>query len=92
MNSEEFAQTLAREGFEPPVTVKRDAGGMLGDHTHPFEAKALILSGEIRIVTAQAQRVYSVGEVFHLQAHELHSEFYGPAGVRYWVGRKPMPC
>lgn len=91
MTSEEFAQTLAREGFEHPVTVTRDAGGMLDDHTHPFEAKALILSGEIRIVTARAERVYGMGEVFHLQAQEPHSEFYGPAGVSYLVGRKSPP-
>lgn len=84
-----FAQTLAGEGFEPPVTVTREAGGMLDDHTHPFEAKALILSGEIRIVAGASERTYSVGEVFHLQAHEPHSEFYGPTGVRYLVGRKP---
>ena len=89
MDTPTFIQALAQEGFENTVTVTREPGGMLGDHTHPFEAKALILSGEIRIVTAAAERVYGVGEVFHLQAHEPHSEFYGPAGVSYLVGRKP---
>ena len=84
-----FVQALADEGFEPPVTVTREAGGMLDEHTHPFEAKALILSGEIRIVAAASERTYRVGDVFHLQVHEPHSEFYGPAGVRYLVGRKP---
>ncbi|MFI8616731.1 cupin domain-containing protein [Acidovorax sp. NPDC077693] len=84
-----FTRALADEGFEPPVTVTREPDGRLDDHTHPFEAKALILSGEIRIVTAGSDRLYGVGDVFHLQAHEPHSEFYGPDGVSYLVGRKP---
>ena len=65
-----------------------EAGGMLGDHTHPFEAKALILSGDIRIATAASERVYQAGDVFHLAAEEPHSEFYGMLGVQYLVGRK----
>jgi len=88
MTPEQFADELAREGFEPAVTVTREAGGMLGDHTHPFEAKALILSGDIRIATAASERVYQAGDVFHLAAEEPHSEFYGMLGVQYLVGRK----
>ncbi len=88
MTPEQFADELAREGFEPAVTVTREAGGMLGDPTHPFEAKALILSGDIRIATAMSERVYQAGDVFHLAAEEPHSEFYGMLGVQYLVGRK----
>ena len=92
MTPDQFASLLEQEGFEPAVTVTRDAGGMLADHTHPFEAKALILSGDIRIVTAAPERVYQTGEVFHLQALEPHSEFYGLVGVSYLVGRKTPPA
>ncbi|MFM2400154.1 MAG: hypothetical protein RL341_2311 [Pseudomonadota bacterium] len=35
-----------------------------------------------------ASRTYAVGDVFHLQAHTPHAEFYGPQGVTYLVGRK----
>ena len=43
--------------------------------------------------TAQLRRVgretrYSAGDVFHLAHGALHNERYGPAGVRYLVGRK----
>lgn len=88
MDTQEFAQSLAQEGFEPAVSVIREAGGMLADHVHPFEAKALILSGEIRILTTGGERVYRAGEIFHLQAGEPHSEYYGPQGVSYLAGRK----
>lgn len=50
-----------------------------------------MLAGDIRIVTATSERVYRQGEVFHLLANEPHSEFYGPMGVSYLVGRKPAP-
>lgn len=84
MTPEQFAGR-GLEGFRPAVTVTREAGGMLGDHTHPFEAKALILSGDIRIATATSERVYQAGDVFHLAAEEPHSEFYGMLGVQYLV-------
>ena len=56
------------------------------------QAKALILSGDIRIATAASERVYQAGDVFHLAAQEPHSEFYGMLGVQYLVRRKTPPA
>lgn len=53
MDTPQFTQFLAQECLEPAVTVTREPGGALDEHTHSFEAKALILAGEIRIVTVQ---------------------------------------
>jgi len=69
------------------TTVSRDAGSM-GQHTHPFEAKALILEGELVIATAAGERTYTEGDVFHLMPGVQHTEAYGPEGVKYLVGRK----
>lgn len=88
MTPEQFAAELAREGFEPAVTVTREAGGMLGDHTHPFDAKALILAGEIGITVAGVEQVYRAGEMFQLPAATQHSECYGAEGVTYLAGRR----
>jgi quercetin dioxygenase-like cupin family protein len=88
MTRQEFEALLAREGFGEIVTVEREAGGSLGVHTHPFEAKALILDGEIRIGTDDSERRYEAGQIFHLAANEPHTEHYGPNGVRYLVGRR----
>ena len=88
MFKEPFIQELADEVFDEGVTVVREAGGSLDDHSHPFKAKALILEGELRIRTADAECRYGAGDVFHLAAHVPHSEVYGPAGVTYLVGRK----
>ncbi|MBL8451206.1 MAG: cupin domain-containing protein [Zoogloea sp.] len=70
------------------MIVEREAHGRLDLHTHPFEALALILAGEIRIDMDGESRLYRVGEVFHLAAAQPHSESYGADGVRYLAGRR----
>lgn len=88
MEREEFLGILKDAGFTEVVTVKRDPGGTLERHEHAFEAKALILEGELRIKVQEIETLYQVGDVFHLAAHLPHSEQYGPDGVTYLVGRK----
>lgn len=88
MEREAFENRLRDEGFDNTVLVERDANGHLDDHSHPFEALALILSGEITIRTQKESLTYRNGEVFHLMADEPHYEAYGPEGVRYLVGRR----
>jgi len=86
MDRNSFESRLRDEGFSQTVIVEREANGRLDLHTHPFEALALILAGEIRIDADGESRLYRVGEVFHLVAEQPHSERYGPEGVRYRVG------
>ena len=88
MNTDHFKATLTQEGFAEPVTVEREADGFMDVHTHPFEAKALILTGKIHITCGGTERVFRGGDIFHLAANEPHSERYGPEGVTYLVGRK----
>jgi quercetin dioxygenase-like cupin family protein len=88
ITKEEFLKALEQAGFSEVVTVTREGNTGLGDHRHPFEAKALVLEGSIRIECAGVAHEYQAGEVFHLQQDALHSESYGPQGVVYLVGRK----
>jgi quercetin dioxygenase-like cupin family protein len=93
MDRREFEALLAAERFEQGMTVERDPGGSMDLHSHPFEAKALVIEGELSIRTAQGERLYRAGEVFHLLAAVPHSETFGPGGVKYLVGRKqPVPA
>ena len=87
MQHAEFTRTLTADGFQEVLTVSREAGAM-GEHSHPFEARALILEGELRINCAGNERTYLPGQVFQLAANTPHSETYGPSGVKYLVGRK----
>lgn len=88
MDQYSFRNRLRDEGFSQTVIVEREANDRLDLHTHPFEALALILAGEIRIDVDGESRLYRVGEVFHLVAEQPHAESYGPEGVRYLVGRR----
>ncbi|CAH2793763.1 MAG: FIG00458728: hypothetical protein [uncultured Paraburkholderia sp.] len=88
MDREAFTKSLTKEGFPEAVVVKRDANTAMDVHTHSFEAKALIIEGDMHIRVGDEERAYRVGNVFHLAANEAHSERYGPNGVTYLVGRK----
>jgi quercetin dioxygenase-like cupin family protein len=83
-----FERDLRARGYEVS-TVSRPAGAALDMHTHPFVARALILSGEIRIrCQSEGEVLYRAGDVFQLAPGQPHSEGYGPEGVSYLVGRR----
>ena len=88
MERDEFIGILASDGFDVIVTVEQQANAILDVHAHPFEAKALVLAGELCLCIDDTEHVYQAGQMFHLRANEAHSERFGPAGVTYLVGRK----
>lgn len=88
MEQTEFLSIIAKQGFAEGVIVDRESNGFLDIHVHPFEAKALILAGELRMSVGKVEQVYTLGSVFHLLPNVPHAENYGPEGVRYLVGRK----
>ena len=59
MERDDFIEMLAREGFQTTVLVEREAGASLDNHTHAFEAKALILEGELTLDVAENKRAIS---------------------------------
>jgi hypothetical protein len=87
MNTTQFIEMLQREGYPDPVEVKQVPNGSLGEHTHPFAVKALVLDGSIDISIQGNRKTYSIGDVFQLWFEESHSESYGPAGVIYLASR-----
>ncbi len=88
MTEHEFRQWLARDGVDTVVAVEREPDGMLDTHSHPFEARALVMAGEITIEAEGRTRRYGPGDIFQLGANIPHVEHYGPQGVRYLAGRK----
>lgn len=88
MERQAFIEQLSADGYGEPVLVRREPNGQLADHAHPFEAKALVLAGEIRIHAGGEIKIYRAGDVFHLRRDEPHRESYGPDGVEYLSGRR----
>jgi hypothetical protein len=50
--------------FSLEASVPRSVPGALEEYAHSFEAKALILAGEMRIRVGNDERPYRVGDVF----------------------------
>jgi len=88
MIKEQFLNMLVLDGFPEPILVEREADGFLDDHTHPFEVKALVVSGQIDLVVDGVRTAYVSGDVFHLSANQVHTERYGSSGVQYLASRK----
>ena len=88
MTEQEFRDQLAADGITNVVMVEREANGGMDTHSHPFEARLLILEGDITIVVDGVTRHCGPGETFRLGADVPHIEKYGPQGVRYLAGRK----
>jgi quercetin dioxygenase-like cupin family protein len=90
MNVEEFEAAVRQQGYEEVVTRDYGPNHYAGDHSHPFDARALIVSGDITISAGGASRHYPTGTVFELAAGTVHQEQVGPGGVVYLVGRRTV--
>ena len=88
MDRQEFEAGLQRDGFAAAVRVERQTGYRLGEHQHPFDARAFILDGEITLTVAGVATTYRAGDIFRLAAGTVHLESAGPAGVVYLSGRR----
>lgn len=57
-------------------------------HSHPFDAHALVVKGEMWLVEERRTQHLLVGDTFDLVHGTPHSERYGPIGATYWVARR----
>ena len=88
MTVTEFETLLQAEQFADISSVEREAAYALADHSHPFDACALITSGDITLVVDGVATTYLAGDIFRLPAGTPHEEFAGAQGVIYRVGRR----
>jgi len=91
MDITSFESALRSEGFGNIETKQLPAAGRNTEHAHPFEVRALVLEGQISLGFAGQVRTYAKGEVFTMGAGCAHTEEVGTEGVRYLVGRRPVP-
>ena len=88
MDIEDFKAGLRADGFGEPVERALPATADNGEHTHPFEVRALVTEGSLTMRWDDKAATYGPGEIFRMAANHPHSEEVGPAGVRYFSGRK----
>jgi quercetin dioxygenase-like cupin family protein len=88
MDAAEFERSLASDGFRDVDTRRIEPNRMTPEHEHPFDVRALVLSGDITLGVAGATHTYRAGDVFTMAATCRHTEAVGPDGVEYLVGRR----
>jgi mannose-6-phosphate isomerase-like protein (cupin superfamily) len=86
---EQFRSVMLAAGYDEVTERSWDANTKLDEHTHPFDANAIVVSGNFWLsVNGGETKQLSAGDTFHVVANTPHSEEYGPEGATYWVARK----
>jgi hypothetical protein len=52
---------------------------------HPFDARALVVQGEMWLTVDGATAAPAAGDRFDVAPGKPHAERYGPQGATYWV-------
>ena len=81
---DEFQRDALARGFDEVLERRWPPGQVLERHTHPFDADALVVEGEMWL----DDRHIPAGGRFQLPRGTPHTERYGPQGAVYWVARR----
>lgn len=60
------------------------------EHAHDFDARVMVVAGEMTLDRDGASRAYSPGETFEITHGHRHAEIAGLDGATYVAGRR-MP-
>jgi quercetin dioxygenase-like cupin family protein len=86
LTREAFESDLRREGFE--VVHGGQPGGTTEEpHAHDFDARIMVLSGEITVTRDNQPETFRAGDHCEIPASCLHTTKVGPEGVAYIVGK-----
>jgi quercetin dioxygenase-like cupin family protein len=88
MNRAEFETELREQGYLEVADRRMEANATNPEHTHEFDARLLVLEGEMTIASEGEERTYRAGDTFPMTAGCRHTEQCGPESVRYLAGRR----
>ena len=81
--SEGYAVDVERKIFPPHLSTP--------PHSHPFDARVLILAGAFTLAAQGQSRTFYPGEHFEVAAGCIHSQQYGPEGTAFLIACKHHP-
>jgi len=87
MNQNDFEADVRREGYQIFYDGMK-AGVVNLDHTHDWDARLMVIGGEITITRAGKAQTFHAGDSCAVSAGEVHAETVGPQGVAYIAGRR----
>ena len=89
MTFQEFEGNALAQGFDEAVVREWAPLTVVGVHSHPFTAKALVVQGDMWLtIGASETRHLRQGDTFELDQGVTHDERYGNEGATYWVARR----
>jgi hypothetical protein len=88
MDHSTFETACKHDGYADIEEKNGPADFTAKPHTHPFAVRALILSGEFRLIRDGQTEVFHPGATFSMEADCEHAEAFGPHGASYLVARK----
>ena len=91
MDRAAFEAELREKGYSEVAMRDWKAGEAVPEHVHPWDARVLVLEGEVTLTCGSEARTCRAGDVFELAANTPHTELYGPAGAKFLSGRRPLP-
>jgi quercetin dioxygenase-like cupin family protein len=87
MDQAEFEASLRRDGYQ--IVPRSMTPNQRNDtHAHDFDARVLIMVGEMTVTCDGKSQRYRPGESFSLDAGRPHIEQAGAEGCAYIAGRR----
>ncbi|HUB15434.1 MAG TPA: cupin domain-containing protein [Acetobacteraceae bacterium] len=87
MDRLEFEAALRNDGFSV-VYASLKPNVREANHCHDFDARLLVLGGEITITRDNAPETFRAGQCCEVPAGCMHAEQVGPEGVAFLSGRR----
>ena len=87
MNQSDFEADLRREGYQVVYSGMK-AGEVNPDHTHDWDARVMVIGGEITVTRGGKAQTFRAGDSCAVAAGEVHAETVGAQGVAYIAGRR----
>ena len=86
---DQFRTEMLGVGYNEVLERPWAPGTVVDTHTHPFEANAIVVQGEMWLaVDGGPERRLTASDRFHLLPNVPHTERYGAEGATYWVARR----
>jgi quercetin dioxygenase-like cupin family protein len=86
MDRSTFEAELLRDGYRIVVNTMQP-GQVNPDHAHDFDARLLVVAGEMTVVVGDQRNTYRVGDTFSMTHGCRHAEHAGADGATYVAGR-----
>lgn len=83
-----FRSDWLGRGWSEVLVRRWEPATVLEEHTHPFDANAVVVEGEMWLAMGGHERRLGPGDTFEVLRGTPHAERYGPQGATYWVARR----